>query len=98
MPGGWSDEAGKTALALTSSLYIPSKKKFCELPNLPNGRLDKFHFLEAVSRSRSILSMLICFEKRDDFQCFEEHADPTFLLKIPFVDVLIIPNKEEQIT
>ena len=67
MPGGWSDEAGKTALALTSSLYIPSKKKFCELPNLPNGRLDKFNFLEAVSHSRSILSMLIGFEKRNDF-------------------------------
>jgi len=38
IPGGWSDESGKTALALTTSLYIPSKKQFCKLPNVPTDR------------------------------------------------------------
>ena len=39
IPGGWSDESGSTNYSLTTSLYIPSKKQFCELPNVPNDRL-----------------------------------------------------------
>jgi len=38
IPGGWSDESGSTDYSLTTSLYIPSKKQFCELPNVPNDR------------------------------------------------------------
>ena len=38
MAGGYTDREGKTNYSTSSSLYIPSKQIFCDLPNIPTHR------------------------------------------------------------
>ena len=60
MPGGWSDETGKTDFASTSSLYMPSMKQFCELPNVPNNRLEDAS-ISSVSRTFECLVLVYIY-------------------------------------